>query len=59
MRVVCDRSPEVADSPRPNIVLIMTDQHNPHVMGCAGNGMVRTPSLDALAREGVAFTNGY
>ena len=44
---------------RPNIVLIMSDQHNPHVMGCGGHDVVRTPNLDALAAEGVQFTSAY
>jgi len=42
---------------RPNIVLIMSDQHNPHVMGCSGNQIVETPNIDALARTGVHFTD--
>ena len=42
---------------KPNILLIMSDQHNPHVMGCAGNRVVRTPNLDGLAAEGVRFTD--
>jgi len=44
---------------RPNIVLIMSDQHNAHVMGCAGNGVVQTPTLDALAADGVQFGAAY
>lgn len=44
---------------RPNILLIMSDQHSPHVMGCAGDQVVRTPHLDALARQGVRFTSNY
>ena len=44
---------------KPNIVLIMSDQHNPNVMGCAGNEIVQTPVLDALASEGVRFSNVY
>ena len=44
---------------RPNIVLIMSDQHNAHIMGCSGNPIVRTPHLDALARKGVQFTSAY
>ncbi len=43
----------------PNIILIMSDQHNPHAMGCAGNPIVQTPNLDALARRGVRFGNAY
>ena len=46
-------------SDRPNIVLIMSDQHNPHSLGCAGDPLVRTPNLDALAASGVRMTNTY
>lgn len=41
---------------RPNIVLIMSDQHRADTLGCAGDAAVRTPHLDALAREGVRFS---
>ncbi len=44
---------------KPNIVLIMSDQHNPLVLGCAGNPIVETPNLDALAARGTRFTNTY
>ncbi|MDP6779908.1 MAG: sulfatase-like hydrolase/transferase [Candidatus Latescibacteria bacterium] len=44
---------------RPNIVLIMSDQHNPSVLGCAGNPIVQTPNLDGLAGQGTRFTNAY
>ena len=44
---------------RPHLLVIMSDQHNPHVLGCAGNRIVRTPHLDALAREGVNFTQNH
>jgi choline-sulfatase len=41
------------------VVIIMSDQHNAHIMGCSGNPIVRTPNLDALARRGVRFTSAY
>lgn len=44
---------------RPNILLIMTDQHSKHFLGCYGNEIVRTPSLDRLASEGMRFTSAY
>ena len=47
------------DSRPPDIVLIMSDQHNRAVMGCSGHPLVRTPNLDALARQGTRFTNAY
>jgi choline-sulfatase len=43
----------------PNIVVIMSDQHNPHIMGCSGDPDVRTPNIDHLAARGVSFTNMY
>jgi choline-sulfatase len=42
---------------RPNLVLIFSCSHNARVVGCAGNGVARTPHLDALAEEGVRFTD--
>jgi choline-sulfatase len=44
---------------RPNILLIMSDEHNAAVLGCYGNSTVHTPSLDTLARRGVAFESCY
>ena len=46
-------------SDRPNVVVIMTDQHHFQALRCAGNSLIRTPNLDRLAREGILFTNGY
>ena len=42
---------------KPNIVLIFSDQHRGDALGCIGNKFVRTPNLDELAAEGVAFRN--
>ncbi|MCL5269800.1 MAG: sulfatase-like hydrolase/transferase [bacterium] len=44
---------------RPNIILILDDQHNPRDMGWTGQSPVKTPSLDRLARQSVRFTNAY
>lgn len=44
---------------RPNILLIMSDQHSPHIFGAYGNGIVRTPNLDALAANGIRFDSMY
>jgi choline-sulfatase len=46
-------------SVQPNILVIMSDQHSPHLVGCYGNGLVRTPNLDRLAAEGMRFDNAY
>jgi len=44
---------------RPNILVIMTDQHSPRQLGCYGDGLVRTPNLDRLASQGMRFDNCY
>ncbi len=53
---------EPADRP-PNIVLIVTDDMGFNDIslynGGAGDGTLQTPSIDALAQQGVTFTNGY
>ncbi len=44
---------------RPNIVLIVSDDHGTDALGCWGNDVVRTPALDSLAKEGVRFTHAF
>jgi len=44
---------------RPNIVLIVSDDHGMDALGCYGNDVIKTPNLDGLARDGVRFTNAF
>jgi choline-sulfatase len=44
---------------KPNIIVIMSDEHNAGVTGCYGNSIVQTPNLDALSRRGVTFESCY
>ena len=44
---------------KPNILMIISDEHNAGVLGCYGNAIARTPNLDRLAREGVLFDSCY
>jgi len=50
---------EAAQRKRPNILLIMGDQHRGDCLGAAGHSCVRTPHLDRLATEGVRFRCAY
>jgi choline-sulfatase len=43
----------------PNVLFLMADQYRPDLNGFAGNDMVRTPTLDWLAEDGVIFENAY
>ena len=44
---------------RPNVLLIQTDHWQAHMMRCAGEQAIMTPTLDTLAQNGVRFTNAY
>ncbi|MCX6895025.1 MAG: sulfatase-like hydrolase/transferase, partial [Verrucomicrobia bacterium] len=38
--------------PRPNIIFLLADDMRWDAMSCAGNPLLKTPSLDRLAAEG-------
>ena len=45
---------------KPNIILIYSDDHGWADLGVQGSDKdIRTPHLDAMARDGVRFTRGY
>jgi choline-sulfatase len=44
---------------KPNILLLMSDEHNHEITGCYGNKVVRTPNIDGLAAAGVTFDTHY
>ncbi|MEM9080299.1 MAG: sulfatase-like hydrolase/transferase [Verrucomicrobiota bacterium] len=46
-----------AEQARPNIIFILTDDHNQQDLGCYGNPIVQTPHIDQMANEGVLFEN--
>ena len=43
---------------RPNVVVIVSDDHGME-SGCYGNDAIKTPNMDALAGDGVRFTNAF
>jgi N-sulfoglucosamine sulfohydrolase len=44
---------------RPNVLLIVSDDHGREALGCYGNPIVQTPHLDELAADGVRFLNSF
>ena len=50
--------PEAAP-PRPNILILMSDNHSWNHVGCYGDTTVRTPNIDRVAAEGVRFTHAF
>ncbi|MCP4642158.1 MAG: sulfatase-like hydrolase/transferase [bacterium] len=53
------RPGEASSARRPNVLLIMTDQHRADLMTCAGRDLVPTPNIDRIAERGVRFENAY
>ena len=63
---------DIHDPEKPNLLVLMTDEHNLRTLGCYrdlmsqdqafiwGEGVkVDTPHIDSLAKEGVIFDNYY
>lgn len=48
-----------AASGRPNVILIMTDDQGSGDFGFAGNNLIRTPNLDAMAARGARMSRFY
>lgn len=44
---------------RPNLVLFLSDDHGIDFVGCYGNQAIRTPHMDALAKQGARFTKVF
>lgn len=44
---------------KPNVLLINVDHWSGSLLGCAGHPVLRTPTLDALAHDGVRFDRCY
>jgi choline-sulfatase len=42
-----------------NVLIIMSDEHDPRHMGCSGSPIAVTPNLDRLAARGVRFPHAY
>jgi len=50
---------ETKSKPKPNVLLILVDTLRADKLGCYGSKLDATPSIDALASEGVRFENAY
>ena len=48
-----------AQTKKPNIIFILTDDQRWDALGIAGNSIVQTPEMDALANSGTYFKNAY
>jgi arylsulfatase A-like enzyme len=46
----------MAQTARPNILWIVSEDNNPY-LGCYGDALARTPTIDRLAKDGVHYRN--
>ena len=46
-------------SPRPNIIFFLADDQRDDTLGCAGDPIVKTPTIDKLAEQGIRFSNTF
>ncbi|MFN0086743.1 MAG: sulfatase, partial [Blastocatellia bacterium] len=44
---------------QPNVLLVLSDDHSAAHVGAYGNADIKTPNLDAFAREGMRFNRAY
>ena len=47
------------NSGKPNLLIFYSDDQGWGETGCYGNNQIPTPNIDALAANGVRFTQGY
>src|SRR5688572_1635863 len=55
----CADDPSPATVERPNVVLIAIDTLRADKLGCYGNGLGLSPSIDALAAQGARFEQAF
>lgn len=46
-------------APQPNIIFLMFDDLGYGDLGCYGQRLIETPNIDALAAQGILFTDMY
>ncbi len=44
---------------RPNVLFVLIDDQRNDVISCAGHPIVKTPTVDKLAKNGIRFTNAF
>jgi arylsulfatase A-like enzyme len=55
----CWPTPATAEPRRPNVIFILADDLGYGDLGCFGQKLIKTPNIDALAQEGMRFTQAY
>jgi arylsulfatase A-like enzyme len=48
-----------AERPRPNVLVLLSDDQATGTLSCEGHEVLRTPAIDRIAAEGALFTNAF
>ena len=59
LALVCFSAALSAAGSRPNIILIVSDNQSHTLLGTYGNGEIKTPHIDNLAKQGVRFNYAF
>ena len=56
---VCAGQASANATKRPNIIFIMSDDHDAQAIGCYGSKVNQTPQIDRIARDGMRFEHCF
>ena len=59
MAFSCSNKELQVEKQRPNILFIMSDDHAYQAISAFGHGLIETPNIDRLAKEGILFENSF
>ncbi len=59
--VGCKNDPKKKETykKRPNILILMTDNHSSNHLGAYGDDVIKTPNIDEVAKNGILFKNAF
>lgn len=57
--MACDSGNKGGEALRPNILILMSDNHSWDHLGCYGDQVIKTPVIDQLAADGIRFTQAF
>jgi len=59
MSCTSNQPEKVIESKRPNIILMMSDDHAQKAISAYDSTLINTPGIDRIANEGMLFTNSF
>lgn len=53
------KNKDILEKEKPNILFVLVDDQRNDAISCAGHPVVKTPTIDQLAKQGTRFTNTF